>query len=849
MLEEKIYKYFERNPELRVLFIFINPYLKDELQHITWNDGFRYVEFKGDWFTCKYKLDTEWANDKVIFYFDMPSPLEDRKLRDKFPLMDVLKANMVFHNEDSTAFIQQYHLPQTMATFVEKNIMLLQSSKMLNMLIPYYQEGNINNDVAVRGILSMFLLQTRVLDWDEILIRVLLQGRNSEKSNRNAFHKKLQGSPMISDALYKRFSDIFGVTIEPNTESKVGKIVQSFKYNAIVQNLAVEADDNYKAYRINNSATLQQLNRLLQRIIENTKYKNDFDELLDELGATIRCYELVKWYGAEANYYYIPDDLCVHILGSILEIGISSDPHKVIGRISELMTKREYSDELNSVMYFIVGVAEFYDAASSIKTLTRNTPNDYILFYENEFSQIDYLYRHEVEQYYDISSSNELIDSVRQTKEEVDQHYAKLTNRLNLEWTGCLKDCGGFSSLTQIRQWEFYDKLIRPIQKKVAVIICDAMRYEMARQIVKELAGTIHTAEISVGIATLPTETKFCKPSLLPHSSLKLYGKNGEQDMSVDDKILSDTDKRSEHLQQYRDGAVCVSYETIAGRNSSKNREFFKQHPLVYIFHNSIDENGHSNSPRQCVKGCAQAITEIAETVGTILSSCNVTQVYVTSDHGFLFNDIPFEEKDKHKVMEDTLEQKTRYYLTTSDEDVSGVIKFPLDEVSGMKDASNVKVAVPLGTNRFAAPSGGYMFTHGGATLQELLIPIIVCQQERTNTKEPVGVQVLERNLSVQSSRIRFNLLQTETVSMEKRERTVTVALYDNDTAVTPVKQIKLDSTEPLLDKRKVMVDLTLNRNVNPNNILRLKVYDVEDSNNPLICENVTNNTLIEPDF
>ncbi len=850
MLEQKIYNYFERNPELRVLFIFINPYLKDELGTITWKDGYRYVEFKGDWFTCKYKLDTEWANDKVVFYFDMPSPLQDRKLRDKFPLMDVLKANMEYQNENYKAFMQQYNLPQNMAAFVEKNIMLLQSSKMLNMLIPYYQDGSINNDVATRGILSMFLSQAWVLDWDKILIRVMLQGRNSEKSNRNAFHRKLQGSPTVTDALYKRFSDIFGVTVEPNTEAKVGKIVQSFKYNAIVQDLAVEAADNYKAYRINNSATLQQLNGLLSVVTDSPKYKNDFDVLLNELGATIRCDELVKWYGTEANYCYIPDDLCVHILGSILEGGISSEPHKVIGRISELFTKREYGKELSSVMYFIVSVAEYHEAASSIKTLTRNTPDDYIRFYENEFSQIDYLYRHTVELYYSISSSSDkLIDNARKAKEDVDLQYAKLSNRLNLEWTACLKDCGGFSSLTQIRQWEFYDKLIRPIQKKVAVIICDALRYEMAQQIVKELVRKIHTAEISAGIATLPTETKFCKPSLLPHGSLKLYGNTNDQNMSVDDKILSDTDKRSEHLQQYRDGAVCVPYETIAERNTSRNREFFKQHPLVYIFHNSIDENGHSNSARQCVEGCGRAVADIAETVGNILSSCNVTEVYVTSDHGFLFNDIPFEEKDKHKVTEDTLEQKTRYYLTTSDEEVSGVIKFPLDEVSGMKDAGNVKVAVPLGTNRFAAPSGGYMFTHGGASLQELLIPIIVCRQERSNTKEPVGVQVLERNLSVQSSRIRFNLLQTEAVSMEKKERTVTVALYDNDTAVTPVKQVTLDSTEPLLDKRKVLVDLTLNRNVNPNNILRLKVYDVEDSNNPLIEENVINNTLIAPDF
>ena len=65
---------------------------------------------------------------------------------------------------------------------------------------------------------------------------------------------------------------------------------------------------------------------------------------------------------------------------------------------------------------------------------------------------------------------------------------------------------------------------------------------------------------------------------------------------------------------------------------------------------------------------------------------------------------------------------------------------------------------------------------------------------------------------------------------------------------MTPVKEFILDSTDVLLDNRNVLVDLTLNQNVDVK-VLQLKVYDITDELNPLIKENVTNNTLIGNDF
>lgn len=110
----------------------------------------------------------------------------------------------------------------------------------------------------------------------------------------------------------------------------------------------------------------------------------------------------------------------------------------------------------------------------------------------------------------------------------------------------------------------------------------------------------------------LPSETKYSKPSLLPHRELKLYGKGEEQGMAVDDHILDTTQKRSEHLQVYRDGAVCVPFETVAEYNQEKNHEIFK-HPLVYIFHDVIDKTGHDGNAKQIVNSCRDAITELKE--------------------------------------------------------------------------------------------------------------------------------------------------------------------------------------------------------------------------------------------
>ena len=320
--QDKIYQYFERDPHLRVLFIFNNDFIADELSNAEWSDGYKYVDFKGDWFTTKYNLDNDWKDKKVVMMMHQDSPLRVKSLQASFPLMDVLVANMEYRSQDYAAFMQQNGLPETdrqLVKFVERNIQALQAEKMHKLFAPYYADRSITTDKFVRGFISSYMGQQRILDWDAIIVRLLLMGRNSERQKLTDFFVKLRGSKDASEALNQRLTDIFGVGYDDSTLEKVGNVVKMLKYNAITQNLSPIPADNYKQSRINDSLALQQMNRILELALSNEKSAQAIQELFDELGAEIREENIISWYGTEANYYFVPQQLCQPIVRTLLE--------------------------------------------------------------------------------------------------------------------------------------------------------------------------------------------------------------------------------------------------------------------------------------------------------------------------------------------------------------------------------------------------------------------------------------------------------------------------------------------------------------------------------------------------
>lgn len=846
MVQDRIYNYFERNPQLHVLFIFDRmSIIQNELDEMKeWNDDYIYKVFDGAWFNTKYAIENDWKDKHVVLLFPESVYPHTEEQQLSFPLLDMLKANMEYKEDDYASYMQQYNLPEKFRGFVKKNIGEIMSSRVSNILNGHIDGSSFSEDLVCRAFITNYLGEKKLQDWEQLLIKIIILDGTAEEKKRIDFWYRISKNFDATKALSEKLFKLFRIKLSLTAALKMKDVAESLKYNSITQLLDAVPGDAYKQYKITNSVVLDQVNKIYELGTHDRQLSEKFAQSMESLAGGIKEEEIIKLYGIDANYFYLTEALCWPILKEVVEQKLMADPEQVNERMRELSLKLPVDSNVQIAIRFIEQSALYYTQVRGLGTLKLNSTKEYVDKYTSEFYLVDTYYRLTLEAYHELITKECPIEqTLTSAKRQLDLEYAKICNILNIEWLVCVKEKGNWFTETGLkRQEDFYANESDNSVKQV-VIVSDALRYEVAKELMQKLAKEKHIATISAYQAMLPTETKYCKLALLPHHSLELNG----TDMMVDGSVLTTTEQRTAHLCKYREGAICIRYEDVMNGDSQAMRELFKR-PLVYIFHDTIDDAGHSQSPFDVINACRKAIEQLAVLVKRLHATWNVTNVLLTADHGFLYNDMKFEDKDKHSIIESAIEKKTRYYLTDSNDSVEGIIKFPLDKVSSIKSINPVMVAVPEGTNRLAA-SGGYNFAHGGASLQEMIIPIIKSVRKKVNKTEKVGVALMSHNLNMVSSRLKFQMIQSEAVSMTVMERKVLCCIYNGDDPVTQAKEVTLNSADANnLNNRVFEVTLNLNKSVDAS-MLQLRIYDVDDKLNPLIRETVKNNTMIEQDF
>lgn len=844
MIQKRIYNYFERNPQLRVLFVFDKMGgFEAEFIDVSWEDEYIYHIFDGKWFNLKLHVNRDWTEKKVVLLFpwELRPDTEEKKLN--FPLLDVLEANMEFKDEGFAEFMQRYGLPQTHSIFIKNHIDELSSAKLTNMLSGSLNAESFNTDLGTRALLSSYLGDKKVLDWDAIIIKMIILGLKSEAKKHLDFYTRLQKHRDLQKAVDDKLTGIFGMSYDPNMEEKMGTIDRSLKYNAIAQSLSTVPGDDYKHLKIQSRLALDQINRIFDKGQTESAYSVKFKEALRELASSIKESELIKLYGVDAPFFYITEELASPFINNVIENGVDADSETVLDRMRSLSFRLGADSRLIPLIRFIESATLMFDAIARIESYKLDTPKEYVSLYTDSFVNVDRNYRIAIEEYYGLPDLNlELSETVRQFKKYVDSKYTEVCNLLNIEWLDCLKDTGSdFKKVGLPKQNNFFSDVFDPTKRWV-VIISDALRYETAAELVEKLGKEKHTTSISPMLSLLPTETIFCKLALFPHQGLELKGDK----MAVDGKVLSTSESRTEQLQKYRNDAVCVNFKDVPSQIQSHRKLFKRQ--LVYVLHDRIDGNSHGQTAEEVANNCWKAIEELTKFVYSLHMTLNCYNVIITSDHGFIFNDFKFEDKDKISIKEDAIESSSRYYLTRSADIIEGIVKFNMADSEEIETSEPTYIATPSGINRFAAP-GGYVFTHGGASLQEMLVPVIMSNRCETQSKQKVNGMLKTSNLSLVSSQLRFQIIQKEAVSLDVVSRTVVCRLYEGERQVADEVLVPLDSTDANnISKRTYDVCLRLSESVS-GGLLQLRVYDVDDQKNPLIKETVKNNTIIEQVF
>ena len=843
MVQDKIYSYFDSSPELRLLFIFDGlGSLLAELEDLRWREGFRFEVFDGGWFSTKYRLTHDWKDDKVILLFQgmsAPSPSDEFSV---FPLYGEMKSGMVYSEEDYLTFMQLRGIKEDFASFISKHIGELQLSKFDKLLSYSYAPGVFSTDIVLRALLCGYMDLPRLLGWEDILVRlVCLCAEGGAKLER--FIRSLKNDADALDALSRNMVSIAGQGFDIRTGGRMQKFAESFKYNSIVQGIPPVHADDYCHLRVDDALVLQRLNSFREHALSDSQWAEKFSKSIDLLAEAVREENIIRWYGPDAEYFFVTESLCTPVIQSLLEKSAFVDPVGTGEKLRALSLRLPREGDVQRAVDFALEGCRMLEKLQAIGPFKLKTPEEYIKKYVEEFSLVDSAYRHCAGAFTEIEVESPFYAAAQPFKQRIDAEYAKQCNLFNLEWMKCLRESGtALISMDGIlHQADFYDVKLKGINMKRVVIVSDALRYEVAAEILSELGSSKHEASLDPALASLPTETKYTKSLLLPHSSLQY----ADCTLKVDGEALDTTPKRSAHLRRYESGALCIDSSELGNLSLEQRRELFKS-PLVYIFHDTIDSLSHGN-PSRTPKACADAVEELKKLIVSLHSSYNVANVYLTSDHGFLFNDIDFSEKDKHRISDSFDERKTRYYITSETSPVLDIEKFQFSEVSAMS-AEGKMIAVPEGSNRLYAEGGGYVFAHGGASLQELIIPVLYSHIRKDGAKPKVDVMLLKSALNIVSSRLKFDIVQTEAVSEDTRERTIICGVYEGSELLSPEKSLKLDSRDVNPRNRLTTVELTLSR-PSSGGLLELRIYDEEDRLNSLAKATVKDNTLIERDF
>jgi uncharacterized protein (TIGR02687 family) len=242
---------------------------------------------------------------------------------------------------------------------------------------------------------------------------------------------------------------------------------------------------------------------------------------------------------------------------------------------------------------------------------------------------------------------------------------------------------------------------------------------------------------------------------------------------------------------------------------SEEARQFTQGKRVVYIYHNVIDARGDSASTEgETFEAVSDCIGELVELVQLCVNKLNAAKVWVTADHGFLFQQEAPGETDKSKLShkpEQAVKVKKRYVigrqLGTSPEAHHGSIHVTAGAEGGME------FWVPRAANRFHF-TGGARFVHGGAMPQEAIVPLVTVTHLRGDKKEgsrseKVSVQVLGAHHKITTPRYRFEVIQTEAVGERRKPITLRAAVYDGADVVTSVETATFDSTSDSIDERK----------------------------------------------
>ncbi|WP_319580753.1 PglZ domain-containing protein [uncultured Methanospirillum sp.] len=260
---------------------------------------------------------------------------------------------------------------------------------------------------------------------------------------------------------------------------------------------------------------------------------------------------------------------------------------------------------------------------------------------------------------------------------------------------------------------------------KIAYILVDAFRYEMGAALQEVLSGP---NELYATIGTLPSYTPVGMAALMPNAEKEfgiIVSSQGGLTPLVHGTPLTTREERITYLkEQVTSDLVAFKLSDLFPRPNKKIEEQIRNSPFILITSLEIDAAGEQLEPHLARQSMDEIIRLLKRAISH-LTRLGVTRIVITADHGYLFGEELTEAMKIDPPSGQTIAIHRRFWAGTGGDVRDSYVRIR-PEMVGVK--SDLEFAYPAGIGAFKAKGGGTTYHHGGLSLQELIIPVLVIE-------------------------------------------------------------------------------------------------------------------------
>jgi uncharacterized protein (TIGR02687 family) len=700
-------------------------------------------------FYTKYFLECVDRENSYLIYAPFPRPADKEN-----HLADMVYYSKQFYADRVSLLCADHAIPEKYKDHLAQYPKFWRSEERIRKFVALGID-NYNPETIDIGLLAV-LAGVKTPSFEEVLKTVIISGESTENEFVTGFEK--MGLQRSFWHLCKKY---YGYDEESPT---MEKLIITLLVTYTAHNFQGELPKPWQpfiSYKKNDIAVF------VSNLMNNMLYKDQFNLLAKQFAGKIKVNELFKNIPVasyfECDTFEIFDINIITHLASVLVASASPLTAEYKEVIKMRSSKKHYAPQFAAYYDAIEKADKLISGIQKFSQASARDAAEVIKLYTTRWAKIDREYRG-FYLAFDQLQSHDILHELRNLVENI--YSNSYLPKLSIIWAGKLEQMSSFGQLAGQKQDEFYKQTVAPAAKRecTVVIISDGFRYECGLELhgrFKEKANT--SSELDYMISVLPSYTRLGMASLLPHKAITF---TDSYDVLIDGENCLSTEQREKILKSNNQLSVVTTYADVMSMNREAVRKLMTGQELIYIYHNQIDARGdHTATENEVFIAAREAIQEIMNLIQKLTVDKSITNYIITADHGFIYKRDRLIESDKVSLPRQAgTYLNKRFILSQEPLAIEGSLCYSLDHLGSQN--KNIYVTVPRGSDIFKAPGGGQNYVHGGASLQEIIIPLIKVKTERYKM-EVSNVEVVLTSLTRKITNLitYLDFIQTENVS------------------------------------------------------------------------------------